>query len=414
MSQLFFTERGRALLSHSEEITRWRWARKRITLPSPAAEAKADLWLLAQMYEENRQPLAVHVNGQLLGRIDPDPRLATFPVWSRVEVPAGRLTQSVNEIEFRCDAPAMNAWMLAIEPGHCDPQSFLSFDQGRSWQNEQMGMHNVLRGEYLIRLRSHSERLSDPAPPEIIYENPEHPRVRESLGLVPAAIRDIGDPWKQLRALRTWVAQSWGHRSAGNVYTPWDPWTILDWAKENRGQGRDDTICMCVHFATLFAALAAALGHRARCVVIAEKLDEATGHFMTEVWDRSSRRWVLHDPNYDVHYVDGHPLSAIDLAERSHQGRSFEKWVVAGKGMPLGPARVTDAFRDYFASGRSFRHVAVWSANQYVSAPAAAPPNHGSIAYCETEIVWYSPAAMDLAPMFPYRASQRAYFDREP
>ena len=198
------------------------------------------------------------------------------------------------------------------------------------------------------------------------------------------------------------------------VYTPWDPWTILDWGKANRGQGRDDTICMCVHFATLFAALAAALGHRARCVVISDKLDEPTGHFMAEVWDDGLGRWVLHDPNYDVEYVDGEPLSVIDLAERSHEGRALDDWVVAGKGMPKGPPRVTDAFREYFASGRSFRHTGIWSANQYVSDPSAAPPNHGAIGYCETEIVWYSPTGMDLAPMFPCRVAGRDYFDRRP
>ena len=43
-----------------------------------------------------------------------------------------------------------------------------------------------------------------------------------------------------------------------------------------------------------------------------------------------------------------------------------------------------------------------------------APPNHGSIAYCETEIVWYSPPGMDLAPMFPHRVAERDYFDRGP
>ncbi|NUQ65372.1 MAG: transglutaminase domain-containing protein [Pirellulales bacterium] len=414
MSRLFFTERGRALMSHSEEITRWRWAQKRITLPSEAAEAQADIWFLAQTYQGNRRPLAVRVNGQVLGEVAPDASWEPFPVWSRLDVPAGRLREGVNEIEFRCEAPAMNAWMLGIEPGHRDPQSFLSLDRGRAWQNEHMGVPSVLRGEYLVRLRSRSEKLRDPKPPQIVYENPDHPRVRESIELVPAAIRSIGDPWNQLLALRTWVAQSWEHRGVGQVYTPWDPWTILDWAKQNRGQGRDQTIAMCVHFAALFTALASALGHRARCVVITDRLDEANGHFMAEVWDAVRRRWVLHDPNFDVHYADGEPLSALDLAERSHQGRSFEKWVVAGKGFPDGPPRLFDAFCHYFASGRSFLHVGVWSANQYVSHPAAAPPNHGSIGYCETEIVWYSPPGMDLAAMFPYRVDHRTYFDQAP
>ena len=40
------------------------------------------------------------------------------------------------------------------------PQSFLSLDGGKTWQNRNMGAHEVLRGDYLIRLRSHSDRLT--------------------------------------------------------------------------------------------------------------------------------------------------------------------------------------------------------------------------------------------------------------
>ena len=414
MSQLFYTERGRVLLSHNEEITRWRWVRKELQLPDAVTEANADLWLFLQMYEDNRRPLHLSINGQLLGSTGPDPALAPFMLWHRVEVPAGRLTGGVNRIELRCDTPAMNGWMLGIENGHCDAASFLSTDRGQSWQNKSMGIRGVLQGEYIIRLRSHSDKLADPPPPPIAYEDPNHPRVKELLELVPASIRKTADPQKQIRMLRTWVAKSWGHRSAGTIYSPWDPWTILDWAKHNRGHGRGETISMCVHFATLFVPLATALGHRARCVIVAEQFHEATGHFMTEVWDDRLEEWILHDPNYDVHYVDGKPLSAVDIADRVHAGKQLQKYVVAGKGMPKGPPRVTDGFRDYFASGRSFRITGVWARNEYVSQPAVAPPNHGSVGYCETDIVWYDPSGMNLAEMFPYRVPSRDYFDHAP
>ena len=383
-------------------------------MPAAAAEAGADLWLFLQMYEENRAPLQVLLNGETLGAIDPDAGLAAFPVWQPLAVPAGRLRPGVNRIELRCEAPAMNAWMLGIEDGHRDSKSFLSTDRAESWRNDGMGIRNVMLGEYMIRLRSHSGQLTEPAPPAVTYEDPNHRRVKESLRLVPRSIQEIRDPWKQLLALRTWVAQSWGHRSAGDVYTPWDPWTILDWAKQNRGHGRGDTISMCVHFATLFVSLASALGHRARCVIICERFNEATGHFIAEAWDRRLGQWVLHDPNYDVHYVDGKPLSAVDIADRRHRGESLVKFVISGKGRPTGPPRVTDCFDEYFGTGRSYRCVGIWASNQYVSDPVVAPPNHGSIGYCETDIVWYCPAGMDLAPMFPYRVSRREYFEREP
>ncbi len=411
---LFLTERGRVLLHNNEEISRWRRAKKRLRLPAAAARAGADLWILLQMYEGNRAPLEVFLNGAPLARIEPDASLTPCPIWSRVEVSPGRLLEGANDFELRASSSAMNSWMVCLEPGHRDPESFISTDGGASWRNHDMGVYNVLRGEYVIRLRSCAEPLRDPPPPPLVYEDPSHPRVKESLELVPAGIRGITDPWEQVLALRTWVARSWAHRASGPIYTPWDPWTILDWAKMNRGEGREDTICMCVHFATLFAALAAALGHGARCAVITEALDKQTGHFMAEVWDARLKRWILHDPNFDVHYADGEPLSMIDLARHAHQGRTFADWLVTGEGMPRGPAGLIEIFHDYFVSGKSFRLSGIWSRNDYVSDPAAAPPSHGSVSYCEPEIVWYSPAGMDLAPMFPYRVAERGYFDAMP
>lgn len=411
---LFLTERGRVLLYHNEEISRWRQARKRLRLPAVAARAGADLWILSQMYQENRTPLEVFHNGTPLARIEPDASLTPCPIWSRVEVPPGRLVEGVNEFELRAASPAMNSWMVCIEPGHRDPESFVSTDGGKNWRNHDMGVYNVLRGEYVMRLRSHCEELHDAPPPPVSYEDASNPRVKEALELVPAEIRGINDPWGQLLALRTWVARSWAHRASGPIYTPWDPWTILDWAKKNRGEGREDTVCMCVHFATLFAALAAALGHKARCVVISEALDKQTGHFMAEVWDARRKRWILHDPNFDVHYAGGEPLSLIDLARHSHQGRTFEDWLVTGEGMPQGPPGLIEIFYEYFVSGKSFRLSGIWSRNDYVSNPPAAPPSHGSVSYCEPEIVWYNPPGMDLVPMFPYAVADEGYFDAMP
>jgi len=410
MSRLFLSERGRMLLANNEEITRWRWARKRFLLPKTAAETPGDLWLCLRTGEENRLPLGVHLNGSLLGRVKPETHPRGNYWWARVQAPPRRLRTGANCVELRCGASAMGAWMLGLENGHARPDSFVSTDRGRTWRNRRMGIRNVLQGEYLIRLRSHAARLRDPRPPAIKYEDTRHPRVTEAQRLIPERIRRIRDPWKQILALRTWVATRWSHRPFGPCYTPWDPWTILDWADSNRGHGQRGTIVMCVHFGTLLAALAAALGHRSRCVVVTEDVNTPSGHFMTEVWDRRLKKWILHDPNYDLHYEDGAPLSAVDLADRAHTALSFRSFVRAGKGQPSGPRRIVEYFNRYYRTGRGFQHTGVWSANQFVSDPTAAPPNHGSVCYTETDIVWYNPRGLDLAPMFPYRVDDRSYF----
>lgn len=413
MSRLFCTEQGRALIANNEEITRWRWARKGLKLPAEAAKARADLWLYLNMYDGNRLPLCIRLNGRALSSLKPEPSLARWWSWHRVAVPAGRLKEGMNEIVLSCDTPAMNGWMLGVENGHRNPRSWLSADQGASWRNEHLGAHGALRGEYLIRIRSHAPGLAERRPPAIMYEDPSHPRVRELLSLLPKRIRSMRDPWRQVLALRTWVAKSWTHDPFGRSYSPWDPWTVLDWAKRGWGHGQEGKVAMCVHFAAVFAPLAAALGHLARCLAITPDFNTGDGHFMAEVWDERLGKWILHDPNYDIHYEDGQPLSAIEIADLSHQGESLEKRVKRGPGIPRKPRRVVGYLR-VFLTGRPFRITGIWARNNYVSDPAAAPPNHGSIAYCETDFVWYSPDGMDLAPMFPFRTGSRRYFEKAP
>ena len=43
--------------------------------------------------------------------------------------------------------------------------------------------------------------------------------------------------------------------------------------------------------------------------------------------------------------------------------------------------------------------------------PAHYPPNHGSMIYAETDIVWYDPTHTADLDMFPNRVAKRAFFD---
>ena len=412
MGRLFCSERGRILIGQNEEITRWRWARKVLQLPSAATGAPADLWLYLQMYEGNRRRLRLWMNGRALRPIQPSPAVTNVIGWHRVRVRAAEVQAGQNVIELRCDSPAMNAWVLGLEAGHRSPRSFISTDRGKTWRNDHMGARNMFHGEYAIRLRCHSPRLSEQRLPQIVYEDPACPRAGELRKLIPSRIRSIRDPWRQIMALRAHVAKSWVHDPSGPSYAPWDPWTILDWSQRKWGHGLKGTVTMCVHFAVHFAALATVLGHRARCVIITEDPNTQTGHFVTEVWSDAHGKWVMHDPNYDAHCEDDLPLSAVEIARRSHGGGSLKPCVRFGHGRPLGPRRLVTYFRRLFDTGRSFRCTGIWTANQYISDPTVAPPNHGSIGYCETDVVWFNPPGMDLMPMFPYRTGNCAYFER--
>jgi hypothetical protein len=70
----------------------------------------------------------------------------------------------------------------------------------------------------------------------------------------------------------------------------------------------------------------------------------------------------------------------------------------------------------FFATGHSYINLGVWANNNYISDPTAAPPNHGSVSYCETDFIWYTPdeATRAEVAMFPYQVASRRWFERAP
>jgi hypothetical protein len=41
-----------------------------------------------------------------------------------------------------------------------------------------------------------------------------------------------------------------------------------------------------------------------------------------------------------------------------------------------------------YLTGRCFRHRGLWRRADFLAVPACTPPGHGSIAYCELDLVW--------------------------
>lgn len=416
MGRLFHTERGRMLIHNNEELSRWRWVRKEIHLPRTAAGHDAQLWLDLFEYENNATPLDVFLNGRPLAQLPAQRGEAKFWRWYNVPIPGKRLRAGSNRVELRSTSPAMNSWALGIEPGHETPGSYLSTDQGRKWRSDFMGAHNILRGEYLIRIESLSPKLKPDKPPRIIYEDPKHPRVRELLEIIPEEIRSLRDPWEQVLKLRSWQSTSWAHTGAGEAYAPWDPWTILDWTKRPMPHALRGHIAMCVHFGSMFTAMLSALGHKARSVVNTRDINSGDGHFMTEVWSKRHKKWVLHDGNIDTHYeAEGVPLSAFDLADRCDQNRlPLNELIRVGPGYHRQPPHIPAFIDRLVLPGIGWKHTGVWTLNDYISHPEHAPPNHGSVTYCETDFIWYNPGNHAPAPMFPHVATDRKVFDRAP
>jgi hypothetical protein len=405
------------MLHANEEISRWRAAKKILRLPRAAAEAEARIWLCVCAYPRNDKPLEVSVNGRLAGKIAaPTNGQVGAWAWRSLNVRRGVLRAGANEVVVRCDSAAMDAWMLAIENGcRARPTSALSTDRERTWRSERMGACGVLCGEYLIRVRLEGRQFVEERVPALVYERPNHPRVRELRDLVPQRIRAIRDRWRQVLALRNWIARAWTYEAFGRQYAPWDPWTVIAWKKSDRGHGQKQPIAMCVHYGMVLCSLAAALGHVCRGLAVTESINGPNGHFMTEIWDRARHKWIAHDPTFDLHYEDENgPMSVVELAARFSAGRSAASDIRRGGGFTSRCPRLNRLLQSKLATGEAFTNVAAWRRNDVISDPTAAPPNHGSVIYCETDLVWYSPDKNDpVAEMFPYRANDE-YFDAPP
>ena len=235
--------------------------------------------------------------------------------------------------------------------------------------------------------------------------------MRELLKVLPDSVKNEKDRWKQTLALRSFLCGFWAHDSRGSNYAPWDPLTIMDWAKREGGHSRKTKITMCVHFGVCMASFAIALGLKARPVVVAEGINTEFGHFMAEVWDPGYKKWVLHDANCDSHVEYETPLSAFEIADKALAGEDTTAHIKLGPNTPTGPEGLLVIVRDKFWTGKSFRLCGLWAHSDFVSDPAHYPPNHGSMIYAETDIVWYDPTHTADLDMFPNRVAKRAFFD---
>lgn len=99
-----------------------------------------------------------------------------------------------------------------------------------------------------------------------------------------------------------------------------------------------------------------------------------------------------------------------DHAARVHAGSDVRSMARIGKGLATQPPHALDSFHKYIANGRCYRQMAVWMHNNYTSDPTVAPPTHGSVAYCETDWVWYTAHDEAGTAMFPWCCANPVVF----
>jgi transglutaminase-like putative cysteine protease len=409
VSRLYYSESGNLVSTLCEELTSFRRARKVLHLPPTASPPT--LYILARRYPDSTLPLRISVNGEEIAPIAPRP--SQRHDWYQTSVAASLLGEGANTFEFWTDSSAMNAWSLAIEGGHANPRSSVSDDGGVTWRNERMAYLNVLRGEYIVRLRLAEGR--DPSPPRMVWEDPLSPRLNSLKRLIPRAAWASGPLLDRVRALASWLSCSWAHWNAADsaLYGPWDPETILAWGKAEAGHQGQRPVLMCVHYSVALVSCCQAAGVAARCAALKGTIPSAAdGHFVVEVWVPEHAKWVMVDPTFDaVLWKDDVPLSLAEIRDAGSDLGDLIRW---GPGLEcrLNEPGKREAV-ERFVQGYCFAHRSVWPRADFLSHPEFSPSGHGTAAYCETGLVWEEADRDSGYGMFPYFGSSE-YFDRPP
>ena len=398
MSKLFYTETGRTIYLANEELSSRRRARKLIQLPSEV-QSGGTLYIYATPHPGCELPLQVAVNGRRTAVVASH---SSYLHWHKLPVEAADLRGGGNVIELWCEALAMDGWALGLEGGHSNPGSKLSIDGGRTWQSEHMGLYHRLRGEYVVRLRVNDPSSRDADPPRCIWEDRNCALFEEFRKLIPPEVQETSDAWERSRALASWIAQQWTYRntSTGIDYAPWDPLTILSWAKQSHGHAMARPVVMCVHYGVVFTSAALAIGIPSRNICSTSDLNRGCGHFISEVWMEKWGKWCAIDPTADLVYVgDGVPLSSAELYPNRDQLSSL---AVRGTGFE----NITDDPRagldEAVQRPTTYTYWSVWPRNDYLSHPELTPPSHGATAYVESDWLWCRPEDGYDFGMFPY------------
>ena len=409
MSRLYFTEQGRVISTLGEELTIYRRARKVLNLP--VTKAPATLYFLAQPYAGSGLPLHISVNGVEIPAVRPGWHAAYS--WYEVLVEPRLLKPGANVFNFWTDATAMNAWSLAMEGGHRNPDSHISDDSGATWRNEAMGYLNVLNGEYTVRVRL--AEGSDNTPPLMVWEDTGHRRLAHLRQIMPAEAVKPGPQMRRVRALLTWLSTSWQHTSSAKAaqYAPWDAETILSWGNVRLGHDGRTPVVMCVQYGLAMTMCCQAIGLSARCLIGTRTLGSADGHFAAEVWMEEYGKWVLADANADAIFCkQGVPLSVSEIRAEGQDLAHLIEWGPGAEFQRRYPS-IDEFVVGNYVKGLWLQHRSLWPRTDFFSHPELTSPGHGGTVYSETNLVWETRDLQSGFGMFPYFADQN-YFDAPP
>ncbi len=372
---------------------------------------KGDLFIFVNPLVVRPAPLDIRFNGRRIGKLQGRRSDEIIFRWQKISIPKNLIQAGENEILFSSSTSGEPAWELALAVGSEPASDRVSHDGGKTWSNTHLGKYSAINGSFVVRLRINDDR---PVPePPFIHEVAGHEQLRRLRNVLPETLKDNRmNMLDRTRRLSTWLCSKLIYSNSGPRYCPWNFWRIIQANEENRraakaGKTLPNTV-MCVHFAVAYVQAALALGWNARCVVSTEDNHTMSGHFFPEVWFDEWNRWGVVDPTGDFCFLDekGIPRSAVELF---NSRRKIPRWIRLGPGWKHNAPQLRKFIKTCVLNGSTYRNIAYWRRNDFFSHPDQTPPSHGSITYCEPDLVWVF-GDDPYIPAFPFdcRKNERA------
>lgn len=157
--------------------------------------------------------------------------------------------------------------------------------------------------------------------PDFSYADLSHPyfeKIRNDKRVAHFYSNDTGTTdFSDAIAMREYLRDLFPHGAASTDFLHINVLEMID-ATENGER------FLCGNISKMLVQLIQAGGTQARTVGLQAA---HSGHVVVEIWSKKYNKWVVQDPDYNVHYTDvaGIPLSAIELYEMSQESNNMKK-----------------------------------------------------------------------------------------
>ncbi len=234
------------------------------------------------------------------------------------------------------------------------------------------GVHVARKHYYSIKpIILYAWRL--PSGPIFITEDPHNTRLQKYAHQ--ERLDQVTQPYKtdfeKILALSQWASRQFIATSPLPNYPPWDAIVILDRIRRGKTGG------FCAQYAFIFGQACQSAGYIPRYVDLASPENNG-GHFTTEVYVPSLKKWVVFEAERGVYYVDtqGHPLSAMEL----HQ------WAVGKRSDPV--LRLPTKEKVDHSWIRLFYYFRYYLRNNFLSVPVFLRQDGGQFGFEPYRLAW--------------------------